>query len=233
MIRALPIYRSCRSIAAGLALAFPLSQICAEIAEARRKASCKSPTPSDLRMALAPFRLVTSTARGRLVGTSQDDDRRVLARRSRGLARRQSRHSADPSRCPRNAWFSVPLMRHSNQISTNASLHRRETQFSRAETKTPKRSLQSNRQIAETKCVHKSPPVRGDSHRTGKSPFVQDCVVADAVAVEPVSQVKFPANREINREFCQFSPDSQPALLSSRNDSAGLEWKFPTHSNRE
>jgi len=30
-------------------------------------------------MALAPFRLLTSTARGRLVGTSQDDDRRVLA----------------------------------------------------------------------------------------------------------------------------------------------------------
>jgi len=26
-------------------------------------------------------------------------------------------------------------------------------------------------------------------------------VVADAVAVEPVSQVKFPANRENNREF--------------------------------
>src|SRR6516165_5679346 len=171
------MYRSCRSVAAGRALAFPLSQICAEIAEARHKASCNSPTPSDLRMALAPFRLLTSTARGRLVGTSQDDDRRVLARRSRGLVRRQSRHSADPSRCPRNAWFSVPLMRHSNQISTNASLHRRETQFSRAETKTPKRSLQSNRQIAETKCVHKSPPVRGDSHRTGKSPCAQDCVV--------------------------------------------------------
>jgi hypothetical protein len=37
-------------------------------------------------------------------------------------------------------------------------------QFSRAETKTPKRSQQTNRQIAETKCVHKSPPVRGDSH---------------------------------------------------------------------
>ena len=58
-------------------------------------------------------------------------------------------------------------------------------------------------------------------------------MVADAVAVEPVSQVEFPANREINREFCQFCPDSQPALLGSRNDSAGLEWKFPTHSNRE
>src|SRR6516164_11080714 len=41
---------------------------------------------------------------------------------------------------------------------------RRETQFSRAETKTPKRPLQFNGQIAETKCVHESPPVRGHSH---------------------------------------------------------------------
>jgi hypothetical protein len=29
-------------------------------------------------------------------------------------------------------------------------------------------------------------------------------MVADAVPVEPVSTVKFPANREINREFCQI-----------------------------
>ena len=35
----------------------------------------------------------------------------------------------------------------------------------------------------------------------GDSPFGRECVVADAVAVEPVSQVKFPANRENNREF--------------------------------
>jgi hypothetical protein len=29
-------------------------------------------------------------------------------------------------------------------------------------------------------------------------------MVADAVAVEPVSTPKFPANREKNREFCQI-----------------------------
>jgi hypothetical protein len=33
-----------------------------------------------------------------------------------------------------------------------------------------------------------------------------DCVVADAVAVEPVSTTKFPANREKNREFFNFWP---------------------------
>ena len=32
-----------------------------------------------------------------------------------------------------------------------------------------------------------------------------DCVVADAVAVEPVSTPKFPANREKNREFCKIA----------------------------
>jgi hypothetical protein len=34
-----------------------------------------------------------------------------------------------------------------------------------------------------------------------------DCVVADAVQVEPVSTPKFPANREINREFFNFGSD--------------------------
>jgi hypothetical protein len=53
-------------------------------------------------------------------------------------------------------------------------LRRRETQFSRAETETSKRSLQSNRQIAETKYVHKSPLICTEP---GKSPFAQDCVV--------------------------------------------------------
>jgi hypothetical protein len=41
-------------------------------------------------------------------------------------------------------------------IPDKASLRRRETRFCGAETKAPKRSQQFNRQIAETKCVHKS-----------------------------------------------------------------------------
>ena len=31
-------------------------------------------------------------------------------------------------------------------------------------------------------------------------------MVANAVAIEPVSGPKFPANREINREFCRIRP---------------------------
>jgi hypothetical protein len=63
----------------------------------------------------------------------------------------------------RDARLSIPLTQHSNRVSTNTNLCPRETRFSGAETKAPKRSLQFNRQIAETKCVHKSPPVRGYS----------------------------------------------------------------------
>jgi hypothetical protein len=37
-----------------------------------------------------------------------------------------------------------------------------------------------------------------------KSLVAQDCVVADAVQVKPVSTPKFPANREKNREFFNF-----------------------------
>jgi site-specific DNA recombinase len=70
---------------------------------------------------------------------------------------------AEWSRQP-DAWLSVALTQHSNRVSNNASLGSRETRFCGAETKASKRSQQFNRQIAETKCVHKSPPVRGDSH---------------------------------------------------------------------
>jgi hypothetical protein len=35
-----------------------------------------------------------------------------------------------------------------------------------------------------------------------------DWLAEDAVHCEPVSAPKFPANREINREFCRFAPRS-------------------------
>jgi hypothetical protein len=42
-----------------------------------------------------------------------------------------------------------------------------------------------------------------ESPQSGGQP---DCVVADAVTVEPVSDLKFPANREKNREFRRIHP---------------------------
>jgi hypothetical protein len=41
----------------------------------------------------------------------------------------------------------------------------------------------------------------GCSAETGKIRVARDCVVVDAASIEPVSTVKFPANREKNREF--------------------------------
>jgi hypothetical protein len=46
---------------------------------------------------------------------------------------------------------------------------------------------------------------RDISEVSGKSPFITDCVVADAVLVELVSTPKFAANREKNREFCEIA----------------------------
>jgi hypothetical protein len=49
--------------------------------------------------------------------------------------------------------------------------------------------------------------VRQDMRIVGASrpsAHARGCVVVDAVVVEPVSTLKFPANREINREFCDF-----------------------------
>jgi len=42
---------------------------------------------------------------------------------------------------------------------------------------------------------------RNDAQSSGKYLCLEDCVVAHVVAYEPVSTGKFPANREINREF--------------------------------
>ena len=41
-------------------------------------------------------------------------------------------------------------------------------------------------------------------------------MVADAVAVEPVSTPKFPANREINREFYQIRPPCEISKANTR-----------------
>jgi len=48
------------------------------------------------------------------------------------------------------------------------------------------------------------PEIEGRFAETRKTGFDKECVVADAVAVEPVSASKFPANKEIYREFCRI-----------------------------
>jgi hypothetical protein len=57
-------------------------------------------------------------------------------------------------------------------------------------------------------------------------------VVADAVAVEPVSTPKFPANREINREFHQIGPLCKILKADTRADSKASS-EIPYQQNRE
>jgi len=54
--------------------------------------------------------------------------------------------------------------------------------------------------------ARKSPQTAGYSSETEKRQFVSECVVVDAARIEPVSHGKFPANREIYREFCRIWP---------------------------
>jgi hypothetical protein len=52
-----------------------------------------------------------------------------------------------------------------------------------------------------------SPANAGFSRLVSATGDLGDCVVVAAVDLEPVSTAKFPANREINREFFNFGPD--------------------------
>jgi hypothetical protein len=50
----------------------------------------------------------------------------------------------------------------------------------------------------------KCPQRAGYSAETRKRRFALECVVVDAVGIEPVSAVKFPSIREKKREFRKF-----------------------------
>jgi hypothetical protein len=57
-------------------------------------------------------------------------------------------------------------------------------------------------------------------------------MVADAVGCEPVSASKFPATREINREFRRISLLSAILKADTRANSEACK-KFPTQQNRD
>ena len=64
------------------------------------------------------------------------------------------------------------------------------------------------------------------SGHLGKSLVVRDCVVADAVTVEPVSASEFPANREKNREFCKIAASGAPETVN-KTVVAGFPIRIP------
>src|SRR6516162_7067020 len=78
--------------------------------------------------------------------------------------------------------------------------------ISRPEKNAPKRPADCNDAVSENEPSHRSPPIRGLSYTFRKSPVTHDCVVVDAAQIEQVSTAKFPANREINREFYRNGP---------------------------
>src|SRR6185312_2164917 len=71
----------------------------------------------------------------------------------------------------------------------------------RPENMTPKWPSRFRQPSPETARPCETPPHRRYSPRSGKSPGSNECVVADAVAIKPVSTTEFPAIREKNREF--------------------------------
>ncbi len=69
---------------------------------------------------------------------------------------------------------------------------------------------------------------RGKVRKSPQNAGQQDCVVADAVQVEPVSTPEFPANREINRESFKIGAASQISRLDRPVYSgAWLEIPYP------
>jgi hypothetical protein len=86
--------------------------------------------------------------------------------------------------------------------------------------KGPRRSTdRQQRQSTRTK-THQFDAIRT---APGKSLFVWDCVVADAVAVEPVSAWKFPPNREKYREFCSNERNSRAVAIKKSRQVGTLD----------
>ena len=94
--------------------------------------------------------------------------------------------------------------RHSNRVSASRGLRFRETGFR------DQRKMRRNDPPTVTmpflRTNRRTDPRQfgAFSYTFRKSPVAHDCVVVDAARIEPVSHLKFPANREINREFCGF-----------------------------
>ncbi len=73
------------------------------------------------------------------------------------------------------------------------------------ETNGRKQTLLSGYSFAETGRTEESPQFAVYFRVSRKYLWSEECVVADAVYVEPVSAANFPAKREKNREFCKFN----------------------------
>ena len=94
--------------------------------------------------------------------------------------------------------------------TSDDGLRFRETEFRGSETTRPKSTSGPSWSLRRPNQGRQSPPIGRLSAAVGKSPLSSDCVVADAVAWQPVSIVKFPIITEFNREFADFRWDLAP-----------------------
>src|SRR3954464_3118477 len=100
----------------------------------------------------------------------------------------------------RDAWL-APLTRHRLSPSTTCPPG---TGFSALEKGGAKWPSKMNCAVSETGRHPIVPRIGGNLPVSRNAPQMADCVVADAVDIEPVSASNFPDNREKYREFCQF-----------------------------
>ena len=107
-----------------------------------------------------------------------------------------------------DALFFDSPSRFSNSTLKLLMLHRG-TGSRGLETAHPKSPSWLTRSPQGAECQPQSPPIADYLPISERLPSSKECVVADAVAIEPVSAPQFPANREKNREFCNFGTISR------------------------
>src|SRR5262249_16695995 len=78
----------------------------------------------------------------------------------------------------------------------------------------------------------KTPPNRGISHAFRKSPQLRECVVADAVPIEPVSTLNSLLTGKLTGNFVKIASLMRFCTLT-RQQIQRLAAKFPTQQNRE
>src|SRR5688572_6406392 len=67
------------------------------------------------------------------------------------------------------------------------------------------KACQTNCPVPETKCSHATRQLAGYLTNLWNTRFARECVVADAVEIEPVSAAKFPAIREFAGNLLRFA----------------------------
>jgi hypothetical protein len=137
--------------------------------------------------------------------TGCSDFRRASSPFEPSLCRRRSH---PPRRSARRMVAAAPdvraafgVSRHSKRVSACGGLRCRETGFRGRRKKRQNVARDTDRRSQRPHGRTKTRQLRAFPTTSRNSPQTVNCVVVEAVSCELVSRTKFPANREINREF--------------------------------